>query len=265
MRSCSIYAIYAILLLFFLLPAVVGARQSPILVSAAISLRQPILEAYQLYKQQGKGRHIQFNFASSGSLKMQIEHGGAVDLFAPAAPHYLKYLAEKGLISSHSEQSLASNRLLLVSSNPTAQSDRFAEFKRKTISEILLDPKVKRVVIGDPRSVPVGQYAREVLTRLNVWERLQGKLIFAQNARQVVEYLRRKEVDIGLTYATDWFRLLSHLQHREIESKLYSPIHYPIGVTAKGEGRDGVEHFYKFLLSAQSRRIFTRYGFADGP
>ncbi|MBT7670057.1 MAG: molybdate ABC transporter substrate-binding protein, partial [Bdellovibrionales bacterium] len=205
MRFWRLLTTSLFLLPLLLMQSVGHSRQSPILVSAAISLRRPLMEIYQLYKQQSKERHIQFNFASSGALKMQIEHGGAVDIFAPASPQYLDLLEKKGLIHLKGKRPLAANRLLLISTLVGDRGKKIASmFKGRSVQEILLDKRVKRIVVGDPRTVPVGQYAHQVFKRLKLWPQLQDKIVFANNARQVVEYLRRNEVDLGLVYATDW-------------------------------------------------------------
>src|SRR5258705_12639268 len=67
----------------------------------------------------------------------------------------------------------------------------------------LLEARVGRIVIGSPRSVPAGQYAEESLRALGLWDRLQPKVVFAENVRQALDYVARGEVDAGLVYTTD--------------------------------------------------------------
>jgi molybdate transport system substrate-binding protein len=45
-----------------------------------------------------------------------------------------------------------------------------------------------------------GQYAEECLRSLGLWHPLQPKFIFAENVRQVLEYVARGEVDAGFVY-----------------------------------------------------------------
>jgi molybdate transport system substrate-binding protein len=46
--------------------------------------------------------------------------------------------------------------------------------------------EVKKIVIGNPKSVPAGRYAEEVLKYLNLWEAARNKLVFAEHARQAL-------------------------------------------------------------------------------
>jgi hypothetical protein len=59
------------------------------------------------------------------------------------------------------------------------------------------------VAIGQPKSVPAGQYAEESLRALGLWDRIQPKLVFAENVRQVLDYVARGEVEAGFVYTTD--------------------------------------------------------------
>jgi molybdate transport system substrate-binding protein len=62
---------------------------------------------------------------------------------------------------------------------------------------------VTRIAIGNPKTVPVGQYAEESLRALGLWDRVRAKLVFAENVRQVLDYVNRGEVEVGFVYATD--------------------------------------------------------------
>jgi molybdate transport system substrate-binding protein len=62
---------------------------------------------------------------------------------------------------------------------------------------------VKRVAVGKPKSVPAGEYAAEVFDSLKIAEAVKGKLVYGANVRQVLDYVRRGEVDAGVVYATD--------------------------------------------------------------
>jgi molybdate transport system substrate-binding protein len=58
--------------------------------------------------------------------------------------------------------------------------------------------EVQRVALGNPKTVPAGQYAEECLRSLGLWDTLRPKLIFAENVRQVLEYVARGESGCGI-------------------------------------------------------------------
>ena len=48
-----------------------------------------------------------------------------------------------------------------------------------------------------------GRYARQALQGIGIWESIATRLILADSVRQVLDYLRRGEIDAGLVYNTD--------------------------------------------------------------
>ena len=103
-------------------------------------------------------------YDSSGKLQQQIESGLAADLFFSAAPTQMNALDEEGMIDSDSIVSLLENKIVLII--PTSLDASFASFEDIT--------DANTVAIGDPKSVPVGQYSQESLTNLGLWNRLRN-------------------------------------------------------------------------------------------
>ena len=64
-------------------------------------------------------------------------------------------------------------------------------------------PKVQKISIGSPDSVPVGEYAKIALTDAGLWSQLENKTVPAGDVRQVLTYVERGEVDAGFVYSTD--------------------------------------------------------------
>lgn len=46
-------------------------------------------------------------------------------------------------------------------------------------------------------AVPAGRYAKDALEAVGIWQELTNKMIFGENVRQILDYLRRGEVDAG--------------------------------------------------------------------
>ncbi|HWQ69504.1 MAG TPA: molybdate ABC transporter substrate-binding protein, partial [Patescibacteria group bacterium] len=172
-----------------------AAPSTELLVSAAISLKEPLQAIGAHFEQRHPDVKVVFNWGSSGALRQQIEHGAPVDLYISAASKQMDELEAKGLLLNETRHTLAANLLVLIRSSVL----RFdlASFKDLTKSEI------KLIAIGSPRTVPAGEYAQMVLTSLGLWDSLQPKLIFTENVRQALAYVVRGEVEAALVYATD--------------------------------------------------------------
>jgi molybdate transport system substrate-binding protein len=125
---------------------------------------------------------------------------------------------------------------------------------------------VRRIVIGNPRTVPVGQYAEESLRALGLWERVQPRLVLAENVRQALDYVARGEVDAGFVYTTDAATRLDRVMEafRPAEDT-YRPVTYPVAVVRDARQPALARAFIELLTSAAGRAVLTRWGFQPPP
>lgn len=229
----------------------IAQSNSQIIVSAAASLTDALKELALLY-QQSRSVTPRYNFASSGALQQQIENGAPADVFISAATKQMDALQQKNLLIPNTRRNLLTNRLVLV---VPANSTGITNLKSLT------DVRVKRIAIGDPRSVPAGQYAEEALTKAGVWGQLKPKYVLANNVRQVLQFVEAGNADAGLVYLTDAKTTNSVKIAQTIPANLHSPITYPIAVLKNSRNQTSARNFVQFLLSNPARKVFQKYGF----
>jgi molybdate transport system substrate-binding protein len=114
--------------------------------------------------------------------------------------------------------------------------------------------------------VPVGQYAEESLRALGLWERVQPRLVLAENVRQALDYVARGEVDAGFVYTTDAATRLDRVMEafRPAEDT-YRPVTYPVAVVRDARQPALARAFIELLTSAAGRAVLTRWGFQPPP
>lgn len=220
-------------------------------ISAAASLQDALNELKTIYAKQHPDVTITYNFAASGPLQKQIEEGAPVDLFISAGKSQMDALAEKGLLVDASRLDLLGNELVLI-----AKKD-----SKLTGFEGLTDPGVANISIGTPETVPAGKYAQEALTSLKLWDKLQPKLVQANDVRQVLTYVETGNVDAGLVYRSDT------LVGKEIEivaaapADSHKPIVYPMAIIKSTKHQKETEAFAAFLSGDDAAQVFIKYGF----
>lgn len=233
-------------------PTPVPAPRTRLLVSAAASLRDVFTTLGAAFKAEHPGVVLDFNFAASGVLEAQIRQGAPVDLFASAGVDQMDRLERAGLVAPGSRKNFATNELVLITPYDKVTVTRLQDLEGSGI---------RRVAVGNPVTVPAGQYAKESLQWAGVWDAIQGKLVMAENVRQVLTYVRIREVDAGLVYRSDalgdsqvriaaWILPLSH-----------SPITYPMAVMKQSRQPQLAAQFEGFVLSPAGRQILKRAGF----
>jgi molybdate transport system substrate-binding protein len=225
-----------------------------ITVSAAISLKNTFEEIGKIFEERHPRTKVRFNFGASGDLARQIEAGAPVDVFASAAQKDMDDIDQKGLITSGTRVNFARNSVVLVKSGMSQI--------RMELFEDLRKPEVKKIVIGNPKSVPAGRYAEEVLKYLNLWEAVRDKLVFAEHVRQALDYVARNEVDAAMVYSTD-----AMIRSKEVRivtkapDRSHQPIIYPIGIVRGSKNQSLAKEFITLVLSIEGKNLLKKYGF----
>ncbi|MFZ5450483.1 MAG: molybdate ABC transporter substrate-binding protein [Thermodesulfobacteriota bacterium] len=223
-----------------------------LIVSAAASLTNALKEVAVAYEKAHSDIKIVCNFAASGVLLQQMAQGAPVDLFAAADQKTMNQAQEKKLILPATRKNFVTNRLVLIVPMDS----------QLTLGSLqdLTKPGIKRVAVGSPATVPAGRYSKQALVKAGLWEKLTPKYIMAESVRQVLDYVRRGEVDIGFVYSTD-----AAIAKGKVKIILavteHAPILYPIAVTSSTGKKDAAQKFLDFVLSPAAQAIFKKYGF----
>jgi len=238
--------------------ATTGARAQDMTLSVAVSLKDVTEELGRTFMAAHPGVTLRYNFGASGDLQKQIEAGAPIDVFLSAAPRQMDELERQGLIVVASRRAFARNLLTVIK-----PSDSKVDIAR---AADLLEARVGRVAIGNPKTVPAGQYAEESLRALGFWERLQPKLVFAENVRQVLDYVARGEVEAGFVYTTDAATRAQGVKETFRPSEdSYRPVVYPGAVVAASRQSALGQAFLDLLGGPQGRAVLGRFGFQPPP
>jgi molybdate transport system substrate-binding protein len=261
MRTVSIRSALGRLLVLLLGVATVSpagpapqAAKAELTVSAAISLKDALDEAKQLYTTANPSVSIAMNYGASGTLQLQIEQGAPVDVFLSAAPKQMDALESKGLVLEGTRKDLLRNEVvLIVPKDSTLGITGFRD---------LLKPDVKKVALGEPVAVPAGKYAQDVLTSLGIYDQVNAKAVLAKDVRQVLTYVETGDVDAGIVYKTDALSSAKVKVVVQAPADSHSPVIYPVAVIKASKNAAAAKAFEDFLSGPQADTIFEKYGFS---
>ncbi len=228
-----------------------------LLVFTAVSLKDALRDAIEVFEDRHRGIVVRLHAGASGLLARQIERGAPADLFLSAAPVEIDRLQEAGLLRPGSRVAFGGNRMVIAVARGTEPPGTFRD---------LADERFDRIAIGNPRTVPAGRYAAEALRSEGLYGALAERLVPAENARQVLDYVVRGETAAGIVYRTD-----AHLAGRDIAvgpeapANAHAPIIYEAAVPQDAEAHDAALLFLDFLISEQGQAILSRFGFLPAP
>ncbi|MCU0774768.1 MAG: molybdate ABC transporter substrate-binding protein [Ideonella sp.] len=234
-----------------LAPLLAGAQQ--ITVSAAASLSDAMREVGQRFEAAHPGVTVRFNFAASGVLIQQILQGAPVDVFLSADQVTMDRGVAAKVIDPGTRRDFAANSLVMISPLQSA-------VPLSTIAD-LGRPDVRRVAVGKLATVPVGRYTKEALDSAGAWAAVEPKIVFADNVRQVLDYVSRGEVEAGFVYRTD-AELMKDRVRVVLAASGHSPVTYPAAMVAESREKAKARAFLDFLSGPPARGILQRFGFS---
>ncbi len=232
------------------------AESEEILIAAAASLKNAYEEdLIPMFQERYPQITVKGTYDSSGKLQTQIEEGLAADVFMSAAVKQMKALDEGGWIASETVVDLLENKIVLIV--PAGQEEGITAFE-----EIV---KADSIALGDPESVPAGQYAREALLRLGLWEDVSAKASFGTNVTEVLNQVAEASADAGIVYATDAAGMADKVSvvAQAPEVGLSDKVIYPVAVVKGTAHREAADCFVKFLTSQEAIEVFQSYGFTE--
>jgi len=229
------------------------AEEVTILLAAAASLKNCIDgELIPKFAEKYTNITVDATYDSSGKLQTQIEEGADVDVFMSAAMKQMNALNEQSLIKEGTMVELLENKIVLIL--PKDSQAEIASFE-----DIL---KAETIAVGDPESVPAGQYAKESFENLGMWEDVLAKASLGTNVTEVLSWVAAGSADAGVVYATDAASNPDVKVVAEAPEGSVSKVIYPIGIIDATTKLEEAQNFAEFLQSAEALSIFEKYGFS---
>lgn len=227
--------------------------ETTILVAAAASLKYSYEdELIPMFEKANPGIKVEATFDSSGKLQTQIEEGLDADVFMSAAMKQMNALKDENMVDADSIVGLLENKIVLIT-----RADYTGDIK--SFKDIV---KSDTIAIGDPESVPAGQYAKEALTNLGLWDQAESKLSLGTNVTEVLNWVAEGSAEAGIVYATDAaandkVKVIAQAP----EGSLAKKVIYPVGIVSASQKKDAAQKFVKFLQSDEALAVFEKYGF----
>lgn len=224
--------------------------ESEIIVAAAGNLTDSFPEITQEFTRQ-TGIKVVLSFGSTADLAKQIENGAPFDVFAAADVAHVLNLEQKGLITSDTARRYARGSLVIWASDTT-------KFKLERLED-LTHENVERVAIAKPDVAPYGAAALETLRALNVWEKIEPKVVYGMNVSQVKQFVSSGNAEVG-------FLPLSLVQddrgkYLEIDEKFHQPINQALGVVRASAKQGAARRFTEFVLGPEGQKILQNHGY----
>lgn len=227
------------------------ANAADLTIFAAASLSDALKEIAPLYEKTS-GEKLRFNFGASGALTRQIREGAPADVIFSADELRVDQLENGGLLLAGTRATLLANSLVLVVAADSGEISALGDLTKSS---------VRRVVLGDPATVPVGTYSKEHLGKLGIWEPIQPKVVYMDNVRAVLAAVESGDADAGIVYKTDALVSRKVKIAVEVPASEGPSITYPAAVIKDTKSPDSAKKLVLWLAGREAQTVFAKYGF----
>jgi molybdate transport system substrate-binding protein len=239
--------------LFSLLACNFLAAQTTLRVAAAADL-QPVLPSLVAQFEQSTGMHLAVSYASSATLATQILNGAPFDVFLAADKSFPQRVITAGLADETAPVVYAHGTLVLW-----ARKDQIHD---ALSMQLLLRPAITRIAVANPNHAPYGRAAIAALHGLGLFDKLQNKLVYAENIAQTAQYAASGNTQCGLISQTsaETATLRSVGTFVVVPATAYPPIEQGAIVLRHAPQHAAAVKFLQFVLSPDGQTLLAAGG-----
>lgn len=197
-----------------------------------------------------------FNFGASGDLATQIIAAGKADVFLSADEAEMDRVFQAGMGAEASRVDLLSNQLAIIES-----SDRTSLFESPFRPETLLSPRIRRLSLGNVRTVPSGRYAKAWLETWGIWDEIESKVLPGVDVRAALAAVAMGGSEVGIVYRTDTIKSSKVRVVHLVPENEGPPIRYPVAGMKGRPSPESARILIDFLRGSEAEACFRDQGF----
>ncbi|MFB2532485.1 molybdate ABC transporter substrate-binding protein [Paracoccus sp. p3-h83] len=243
---------HALILALPLALTALPALADEVVVFAAASLKTA-LDPIAAEVEKASGHQIRISYAGSNALARQILQGAPAGVFISASSEWMDAVDQAGAVVPGSRRDLLGNRLVLIAHDPGAAIDLGP---KTDLRGLLAGDKLAMALVD---SVPAGQYGKQALQHLGLWDAVAPDVAQADNVRAALTLVSTGEAPLGIVYATDAAADPAVHLRATFPADSHDPITYPAALlTGAGPAERA---FFDALTGPAAAAVFAAQGF----
>jgi molybdate transport system substrate-binding protein len=237
-------------LIAILMALSMGLQAQTVKIAAAANLRYILEEIKIKYSASNPRSDIILSYGSSGVFFQQISNGAEFDIFMAADKIYPERLKAQGIVSGD-VITYAFGKVVLWSNTIDVSKGL----------DILTGKSVSRIAIANPELAPYGERSVQCLKYYNLFEKVKDKIVYADNIAQAAQFVQTGNAEVGFIA----FALVLSPEMKGTyfvpDTKSYKPVEQAMVLMKTRQNNPEAAKFMNFVLSADCKPIFEKYGF----
>jgi molybdate transport system substrate-binding protein len=241
----------AAVVLFGLMSSPVHAGEVSVAVAANFSA--PIERIVALFQQES-GHTLKVSFGSSGKFYSQIREGAPFDVFLSADEKNPKLLEQEGLAVANTRFVYALGKLVLWSAKPGFVDDKGAVLSKGDYSKI---------AYADPKLAPYGLAAQETLQKMDLWDKVQSKLVTGESIGQTYQFAASGNAELAFIALSQITRdgKVAEGSWWIVPANMYGPIRQSAVQLIAAKDKAAAQAFLTFLKSEKAKAVIRGFGY----
>jgi molybdate transport system substrate-binding protein len=233
------------------------AQQSLLRVAAAADMRFAMDEIIETFRQKYPAVRVEVTYGSSGNFYAQLSSHAPFDIFFSADVDYPRRLIREGAALADTEFLYGLGRLVVWV--PRASPIDVEKLGMQS----LLDSRVKKIAIANPRHAPYGRAAVEAMKNTGVYDQVKDRIVFGDSVMQTAQFIESGAADIGLISHSLVLAptLRDKGRYWEVPVGAYPPREQGGVILSWARDNSAAKALRDFVLSEGGKAILRRYGF----
>jgi molybdate transport system substrate-binding protein len=230
---------------------------SELTVAAAADLQFAVPELVALFRKEHPEIAVKTIFGSSSKIYSQALNQAPFDVVLFANLEFPKKLIEAGYAEAESYFPYARGQIVVwvPASSPIAVEELGMDS--------LLHPTVRKIALANPRHAPYGMAAEAAMKHFGVHDRVQDRLVLAENIAQAAQFVESGAADVGVIALA--LAVAPGMKARGrywlVPLDAYPPIDQAGVILSRTRNRPAAEAWRALMLNPQGREVLRRYGF----
>lgn len=230
-----------------------AAMADEVQVAVASNFAAPIkLIAVQF--EQDTGHKLVAAYGATGKFYAQIRNGAPFEVLLAADDDTPARLEKEGAVVPGSRFSYAIGKLVLWSPQADLVDER---------GDVLKKGAFAHLAIANPKLAPYGAAGLEVLTRLNLQQALEPKLVMGENIGQTHQFVVSGAAPLGFVAAS---QVLEGGKFKSgsgwlVPTSMHAPIRQDAALLEKGRGKAAASAFLTYLKGAKAQAVIRSFGY----
>lgn len=229
-----------------------GVQAEEFQVSAADHFILPLQELVRLFEKD-TGHKAIITGTSVGVIYAKVKEGAPFDIFFSGDVITPVKMEQEGLSVPNTRFTYAIGKLVLWSPNPSLIDKK---------GEVLKTGNFKHLVLPNTERATYGVVAKQVMEKMDVWEKLKDKLIIAESPVLTHKTIREGGAELG-------FLPLSTLNpSKKIEGSLwivpaalYDRLEHQTLLLKHGENNKAAKDFLAFVKTPRAHNVIESFGY----